>query len=57
MHQSDPTKQLDRQVNIRLSPSMHEEVSKLAESVTTSVSQIIREALIRYLDGLSKSSK
>ena len=54
MHTQDPGKQLDRQVNIRLSPSMHKEVSELAESITTSVSQIIREALIIYLNGLRK---
>ncbi len=54
MHTTDPKKQLDRQVNIRLSPEMHKEVSEMAEAVTTSVSQIIREALIRYLDGLRK---
>lgn len=41
---------LHRQVNIRLSDDLHKKVAVLAERITSSVSQIIREALIDYLD-------
>lgn len=50
MHSGDPKKELHRQVNVRLSSGLFKEVSRLADSVTSSVSQIIREAIIRYLD-------
>ena len=51
MHSGDPKKTLHRQVNIRLNTSLFKEVSDLADRVTSSVSQIIREALIQYLHG------
>lgn len=54
MHSGDPKKELHRQVNVRLSSALFTEVSKLADSVTSSVSQIIREALIRYINGRKK---
>jgi len=54
MHSGDPKKELHRQVNVRLSSELFSEVSKLADSVTSSVSQIIREALIRYINGRKK---
>lgn len=40
---------LDRQVNIRLNDDLYNEVSTIAKNITSSVSQIIREALIQYL--------
>ena len=50
MHSGDPNKTLHRQVNIRLNSNIFKEVSDLAERITSSVSQIIREALIQYLN-------
>ena len=50
MHSGDPKKTLHRQVNIRLNSNLFKEVSALAEKVTSSVSQIIRESLIQYLN-------
>lgn len=57
MHSGDPKKELHRQVNVRLPSSLFKEVSKIADSVTSSVSQVIREALIKYLDGKDKRGK
>lgn len=54
MHSGDPKKMLHRQVNIRLSDDLHKRVAALADRITSSVSQIIREALINYLDEIKK---
>jgi metal-responsive CopG/Arc/MetJ family transcriptional regulator len=50
MHSRDPEKELHRQVNIRLNSSLFKEISELADRVTSSVSQIVREAIINYLN-------
>ena len=55
MHSSDPKKMLHRQVNIRLSDELFKQVSKKAEAVTSSVSQIIREAVLFYLENVVKN--
>jgi predicted transcriptional regulator len=54
MHSSDPKKMLQRQVNIRLSDDLFKLISEKAEAVTSSVSQIIREAVILYLEARKK---
>ena len=57
MHSSNPKHSLHRQVNIRLTTDLFKEVSIHAENITSSVSQIIREALIKYLDERKKKQK
>ena len=49
MHRSSNRSSLDRQVNIRLNEDIYSEVRVIANEITSSVSQIIREALIQYL--------
>ena len=48
---------LQRQVNIRISEKLYEKALDKAESVTSSVSQVIREAIINFLKDDPKSSK
>lgn len=54
MHSGDKNKMLLRQVNIRLNDDLYKKVSQQADAITSSVSQIIREALIQYLNGKKK---
>lgn len=49
MHRSSNRSSLDRQVNIRLNEDLYSDVRVIANEITSSVSQIIREALIQYL--------
>jgi hypothetical protein len=48
---------LDRQVNIRLNESLYGEVYNIANDITSSVSQIIREALLEYLKNRAQRPK
>ena len=50
MHNSNSRLHLHRQVNIRLTDGLFTELSRRAETTTTSVSQLIREAVIQFLD-------
>jgi len=50
MHNSNNRLHLQRQVNIRLTDGLFSELSRRAETTTTSVSQLIREAVINFLN-------
>ena len=50
MHSGIKDRMLTTQVNIRINKAIHGELIHIAEEKTTSVSQLIREAVIRYLN-------
>ena len=49
MHSGIKERMLTTQVNIRLNRAIHGELTDLAEEKTTSISQLIREAVIQFL--------
>jgi len=54
MHSGIKERMLTTQVNIRLNRDIHGRLTDLAEEKTTSISQLIREAVIQFLrDGRS----
>jgi hypothetical protein len=57
MHTGSPDRVLDRQVNLRMNPRLYQQLHDLAEHLTTSVSQLIRESVVRDLDRRDRELK